>query len=617
MSQAPPRADGRPARLWGPPPWLWVTLGLLAAQVPTLTDTLTWDAQGLGTEHGRDPAPLTALAQTLVQLLPTLFLLAGGLALVLPRVRARWVERHYGLGPAGIGAPVLDQMRGFLTDRVPSTELRVTRRRDMLARVYPGGGRTTRVGVFYPLVGLWESDREAAEAVLLHELGHIRCGEQHVAGLGSPFVALVKAWPYVFAVFCVLPVGLLLAAGNLAAHLLFAETVLVVLALPKVLLIVVGALWSAELAADRYAAGTAVRAAQWRALNALAPSRHRPLGRLYHPPVRVRLWFAARTDRPVAQLLLVLLWPVAVLVENLLDLVGGAAAVRLLGDTTAAEAMRKAVALSHEQLVSGSLWWTVLGAFAVWPLLAVPWARLWGWRGREVGGFSPAAYAGSVLLPALLLALGLLTTAPEPASDATAPAPSDSTGPAPSDSTGPAPADGGTTGATSSPSTCPSPSRPAAPRRPEGLPSFEASDTAAPTVTDDGTRSFRTVRVATVTPLSGSLGQARSVATRLAHARWSLAPDGTLTTEGGEVPVLRTTSVQGDGTRLLRGEETRTTDVSATTTWVDARLVTVGGTARLELVRAATGVTHAVVNCQEWDSTVTTAARLVVDLGEG
>lgn len=279
MSQAPPRADGRPARLWGPPPWLWVTLGLLAAQVPTLTDTLTWDAQGLGTEHGRDPAPLTALAQTLVQLLPTLFLLAGGLALVLPRVRARWVERHYGLGPAGIGAPVLDQMRGFLTDRVPSTELRVTRRRDMLARVYPGGGRTTRVGVFYPLVGLWESDREAAEAVLLHELGHIRCGEQHVAGLGSPFVALVKAWPYVFAVFCVLPVGLLLAAGNLAAHLLFAETVLVVLALPKVLLIVVGALWSAELAADRYAAGTAVRAAQWRALNALAPSRHRPLGR--------------------------------------------------------------------------------------------------------------------------------------------------------------------------------------------------------------------------------------------------------------------------------------------------------------------------------------------------
>ena len=55
--------------------------------------------------------------------------------------------------------------------------------------------------------------------------------------------------------------------------------------------------------------------------------------------------------------------------------------------------------------------------------------------------------------------------------------------------------------------------------------------------------------------------------------------------------------------------------VPATTTWVDARLHTQPGhTARLDLIRAATGITHVVVACREFDSTVTAAARLVLQL---
>ncbi|MFF3870859.1 hypothetical protein [Streptomyces sp. NPDC001978] len=72
-----------------------------------------------------------------------------------------------------------------------------------------------------------------------------------------------------------------------------------------------------------------------------------------------------------------------------------------------------------------------------------------------------------------------------------------------------------------------------------------------------------------------------------------------------------------DGTRILHGDHTRTTDVSATTTWLDARLRTQTGRAmRLDLIRAATGITHAVVACQVFDSTVTTAARLTLQLEE-
>ncbi|MFF4275739.1 M48 family metalloprotease [Streptomyces sp. NPDC001536] len=614
---APTTPASRATRLWGPPPWLWLTLALFAIQVPFLVDWLIWTASWTGPQHGRGRGLFTALALTLVQLLPLVFLLAGALSVVPPQPRTRWVERRYKLKPPDHepdGTPhVYDQMRRFLTDRAPGTELRVTVRRDQLARVYPSGWRTTRVGVFSPLVSLWERDREAAEAVLLHEIGHLRYGEQHVAGLGSPFTGLVRAWPYVFAVFGLLPVALLFASGNAATPLMSAQIVLVVLSVPKILLIVVSALWSAELTADRYAAGTAVRAAQQRALNALAHSPRDALARLYHPPVRMRLWFTTRTEQPVTQLLLVLLWPAAVLTENLLDLFGAALAYHLLGDPSSGDATWKAVSLSHEQLTWGPTWWAVLVALAVWPLIAGVWARLWGWRGRAAGTLSPAVYATSALLPLLILVLGLLPAGPKPG----APSQADSRAP---DATAAPPAGGSTAAGPTLPTPCPSPSRPAAPGRPEGLPSFDAprvpdtTGSAAPA--DTRMRSFRTLRVTSVEPLSGSLTQAQDIADRLAHARWTLSPDGTLATEDTGLPELRTTAVH-DGTRLLHGEHTRTTDVSTTTTWLDARLhAQAGKTARLDLIRAATGVTHAVVACREFDSTVTAAARLAVQLEE-
>ncbi|WP_225860288.1 hypothetical protein [Streptomyces triticiradicis] len=135
--------------------------------------------------------------------------------------------------------------------------VRLSTRSGLSARVHPDGRRTARIGVFAPLVHLWHTDIEAARAALLHELGHLRRGEQHVTGLGSPFTALVRVWPYVLAGFVVLPVTLPAVTGNATAVLVCAEVVLVLEGVPKVLLLVVAALWSAELGADRFAARTA------------------------------------------------------------------------------------------------------------------------------------------------------------------------------------------------------------------------------------------------------------------------------------------------------------------------------------------------------------------------
>ncbi|MEU6538398.1 M48 family metalloprotease [Streptomyces sp. NPDC047000] len=576
-------------------------LGLLAAQAGAPIGRLAWTLSLRDRGHGRSPGLLTVTALTLVQLLPLAVLLAGALALAAVRLRAWWVERHYGLRPADPsppGAPTdCDDIQRFLTEQAPGTQLRIGLRQDLLARVYPGGLRTARVGVFSPLVGLWARDREAAEAVLRHEIGHLRNGEQHVAGLGSPFTGLVRAWPYAFAVCGLLPVALLAVSGDPTAPLMSAQIVLVLLSVPKVVLVVTGALWSAELAADRYAAGTAASEAQIRALNELDRTAHSALVRLYHPPVRVRLWFVARAGQPTAQLLLVLLWPAVVLAVDLLGLLGGALAYRLLGGPWADDPALRALALTREQLVRGPTWWAVLGTLALWPLITRPWNRLWRCRGPAGGPVSPAVYASAALFPVLVLLLGLIPAGPRPGDLPTVSRPAE----APTAAGGPVP------------TPCPRRSRPAPPARPAGLPSFGVPQAAGPTEAGRA-RSFRTLGVLSVRPLLGSAGQAQDVADRLAGARWTLDARGNLTTDDAGVPLLRTTAVRG-GTRFLHGDLTRTTDVSVTTTWTDARLRSAAGsTVRLDVINASTGVTHAVVACRAFDSTVTAAVRLTLRL---
>ncbi|MET8824997.1 M48 family metalloprotease [Streptomyces sp. NPDC004610] len=656
---------GGAGRLWGPPPWLWLTLGLALLQTWGMVDWVLWYRQE---DFPETFGLLTVLAMSLVLAAPSLVLLAGALALLAPGARARRVERRYGLlapervadlttdpgpgpgtgpgpgpgtgpglspglnprpspdpghtsapdlsphphpHPADLPHHPLTEMRAFLAAHAPRAELRISLLRGMPARVYPGGPRTSRVAVFRPLVELWVRDRAAAEAILLHEVGHLGHGEQHVAGLGSPLIGLVKAWPYLFAGFGLLPAALLVASGTLPAGPLTAQVVLMLLAVPQLLLTLVGALWAAELTADRYAVRALGEDIWLRALKALdEPPRSRS-AHLYHPPPRLRRWFTAHSRRTGAQVLLMLLWPVAVLVESLLDLLGAVVGYRLLGETPA-EATRTALALLHDTLVTGPTWWGMLVLIALWPLFAGRWSRLMGRGGpTATGTFPPRVYATALLLPALLLLLGLLTVRPTPP-----PLPTTATGPTASASASvPAPAGGGTL-----PSPCPTPSRPAPPEPPEGLPAFPTPPGADPGQAAPGTtRTFRPLRATAVQPLAGTRAQAaRDTADRLLRLRWTLTPDGTLTTTDPDLPALRTTAAYGE-VRLLRGERTRTTEVSATTSWMEARLTLPGeegGTARLDLVRAAIGVTHAVVACQVFDSTVTTAARLTLELEE-
>ncbi|GGN79098.1 hypothetical protein GCM10011579_063100 [Streptomyces albiflavescens] len=625
MSGSPP---SRLARSASPPPWLWLMLLLFLAQVPSLIGHAFGVSTGLERFDGAHRGPFVTAMLSLVQLLPLFFLLAAVLAVFAPRLRCRFVERRYGLlppdhplmAPAARPAPepgevpephFHDRMTAFLDEHAPGTQLRLSTQSGLSARVYPSSRRGTRVGVFAPLVHLWETDAEAAHAVLLHELGHVRRGEQHVAGLGSPFTALVRVWPYVLGGLVALPVTLLFVTGNATARMTLAEVVLVLCSVPKVLLLVVAALWSAELGADRCAAEAAGPDALVRALRRLEEGDHGGLARLYHPPVGVRIWFASHGEAGSAQLLLTLLWPAALLAQLLLAMVGAMPAYVLLG-ASQNRATREVLALAHDTLTTDPAWWATLALVLVWPLVT-------GVRsstgGRPAFSVSPRVYATAALFPAVVLLVGLLPLVSRPAGDVFA----DGRGGHATASTGvPGQGGGDTDDGASTP--CPGRSAPADPARPPGLPSFTRGGPAATGGSAphpaDGPRAFRTLSVTSVEALSGSKAQAQDLGDRLRGARWILHGDGSLSADVVGLPVLRTTGVS-DTTRWLTGRRTERADVSVTTTWLEARLV-VGANQppRLDLIRAAAQVMRAVVNCREFTSTSSTAQRLSLTLGE-
>ncbi|WP_369243849.1 M48 family metalloprotease [Streptomyces sp. R41] len=603
---------------------------LFIVQVPSLIGHAFWVGSGLEQFDGARLGRFVTAMFSLVQFLPLFFLLAAVLAIFAPRMRCHFVERRYGLlppdhplmapaagpppAPGEVSQPHFhDRMTAFLNEHAPGTRLRLSTQSGLSARVYPSSWRGIRVGVFAPLVHLWETDVEAARAVLLHELGHLRRGEQHVAGLGSPFTALVRVWPYVLAGFVVLPVTLLFVTGNATARLTLAEVVLVLCSVPKVLLLVVAALWAAELGADRWAAEAAGPDTLVRALRRLAEGDHGGLARLYHPPVGVRIWFATRGETGGAQLLLTLLWPVALLAQLLLAMLGAVPAYVLLG-ASRDRATREVLALAHDTLTTDPAWWATLAVVLVWPLAATVRSSAGG-RRAPAFSLSSRVYTTAVLFPAVVLLVGLLPLASRPTGDVFADA-GDGRATA---STG-GPSEGGD-GADGTSTACPSRSAPADPTRPPGLPSFTrgglptASGGSAPPPAD-GPRTLRTLSVTSVEVLSGSKAQAQDLVDPLRGARWTLHGDGSLSADVDSVPVLRGTGVS-DTTRWLTGQRTVRTDVSATTTWMEARLVV--GTnrpPRLDLIRAATQVMRAVVNCREFTSTSSTAQRLSLTLGD-
>jgi Zn-dependent protease with chaperone function len=390
-----------PSRSWGPtiPPWLWVWL--VGTVIPGFFSVPTLLSQGreqsiMFFNRPGEPSPVSGQGlfvqlplQWAFGVLLSTMITTGVVLVVLPRLRARWVEWRFKL--VDDDRPVIAEMRQFVREYDPTIELRVSLRADQMARIYSAGWRRARIAVFRPLSALWRRDRESAQAVLLHELAHRRQGDHLIMGLGSPFLWAVRIGIPAYLLMVFLPAVTYLAAGGSSDIVFSGMGFLSVFVLPSALFLPVTALWLAELNADQQVAQLMGSRALQRTLRDVAWPRASLITRvaafLSHPPQWLRLRCASA--RQAVPMVLLAVWPAAVLLIGLLFPFGaGLLLTPLLPNTDLSTStwveIFGMVVDSMLRVLLPTLIVTVVVLLA-WPVFARRWERLWS-SGPRRGG---------------------------------------------------------------------------------------------------------------------------------------------------------------------------------------------------------------------------------------
>ncbi len=277
-------------------------------------------------------------------------------------------------------------------------------RSDELAFTYPLSHRTSAIAVFGSLVKLWRKDREAAEAVLLHEIAHCCQGDVLIVGAGSLFVTLINLWLPLVAGLLILPALVvwsvdallpLVASGEAYVQSGLAHKVGHFFSqfLPGLLLTASGVgfwgasllilplmgTWYVELNADRFVvhAQGAPAGLAWSLLYLNRPLSgwRRMLSRISHPPTGLRRWLVQRHPRRAALVILLLSFPLAYGLKLLL-LLGWAGTVFAVSPPSAgaAQTLREMSGLYVRNLLPVAL--GMVGLLSLWPVLGGFWTRV-------------------------------------------------------------------------------------------------------------------------------------------------------------------------------------------------------------------------------------------------
>lgn len=409
MSSAAPAA---PQPTVAVPPWTLLWLVVFALAAPS-TVAARWESYVDLTATGSWGPELAATTSfsvlrmlTLLGFLPAAVVAAGLVAVAAPGLRAVLVERTLRLSAPH--RPVLGEVTDFLRGQGSTVEVRANlARQDRLARVYAAGWRRPRLAVFGPFVALWRRDRQAAEAVLLHELAHTRAGDHLILGLGSPFLALVRLW--VLAGAASVPLALWVVVTQPTGVALTAQVLLLLGSVPALILLPVGALWTAELGADRYVAASGRRAALLRVLDSAPPRRRwrSTMALLSHPPLALR----RRALRDARTVPLLAAWPLLVLGQLAVVLSAAVPGWLLIGHAYP-DIPELALSNSGRYLLDAlRIWGSAALLLLGWPLLARPWTRWWGGGAVDPAGPPPGAYVAAAAIVVAVLGCAVVVSA--------------------------------------------------------------------------------------------------------------------------------------------------------------------------------------------------------------
>jgi hypothetical protein len=424
----------------GVPPWMWFFVVMFTLNLPAVVGAWQSSYEGLqlyirSAEQlqaaGLPPRRFAVLAYPgfFTERLPGLALFVGLFTIVCPWLRTHYIERRNSLILPPPSFKALTEIKDFVAAHAPGLGIKVNLTRPGLIWTYPNGYRHATVAVFSGFVMLWKTDRDAAEAVLLHEIAHYRRGDALFLGPGSFLESAVKATLVFYAVFVALPYiatsidqqvqfiqslqendaslrdinksleSLGLETQPEPNHLpaiatsiflrifgLLTTTMAFLVYTASSFVLPVACMWAAELNADHLVANAPTyQEAIWRELNKKRGNVawwRRILFRLSHPPDSLRRFFVRHNNSSVFTMLL-LLFPLAIFVRIAVLHVwvfvfqqGTGSAERIAGGTTGFTLQRFAHDLienTHIALTAQpSQWILMAGLLLIWTIAVRP-----------------------------------------------------------------------------------------------------------------------------------------------------------------------------------------------------------------------------------------------------
>jgi Zn-dependent protease with chaperone function len=400
----------------GSPPWIWLWIGLLLVSPPGVLEQwwatvhIRGQVQAMNRGGELNWGEFALHTQGWLTIVPFALMLLGVSTILVPSLRSWLSRRRYGLASLPRDhprlGPIIQEIEAFVHAQAPGLILvgnpAITKCDPF---VYPEDYRRSALAITGKFLMLWKRDRKAAEAVLLHEIGHYRRGDSRVIGAGSVFEMMIRYGVPITLALILAPTLLqfmqdlptvmsgpeslgpaappawakpMQAGALLVARFLFACAALALWFLSS-MTAPLAAIWSAEFAADRFAADqqrTAVHLQRLIASDRRSSKWTWFLSRLSHPPSALRLWML-KLRLPAGLIWLAMFFPLAYLVLRPVPLHGstflnvlslGATPSEILGDLFDST-------LRYLKTISNTLF-AMAALLFCWPFVVRAWERI-------------------------------------------------------------------------------------------------------------------------------------------------------------------------------------------------------------------------------------------------
>lgn len=331
------------------PPWLWIWIINYITIFPDWYNHFIGSMRTLVILDSLDqpyssPFGRLVLTPTILEVLPTTVLIIGIIAIFIPWLRAKKIERDHNLSVISPDYPsdTIKELLSFIQHNTSKIKIKA-QLADLqrIAKIYPDGYLRSAIAIFGGLVRIWRINKEEGKAIILHELAHHYHRDAMIVGAGSPLVKITQKWIYVTIIIALALWFIEIIRVfdknqlnlNFLDQLLETTTQFITVIIPgfisilfsvfiwtiALFIVPIIGIWCAELSADRFAIENEETKGAFLGWIARQQGAHRIIDWFWryisHPPMILRIWMARNASHWYSLLILLILFPMAYIVR--------------------------------------------------------------------------------------------------------------------------------------------------------------------------------------------------------------------------------------------------------------------------------------------------------------